>query len=230
VLQQKHREHWQPLSFFSRKLKPVEKNYSTFDKEMLAAFLAVKHFCFFLKGRELTVFTDHKPLVATLKRISPPASARQQRQLAFLSEFSAKFQHTEGLENVVADVLSWPSLSSISQGLPALDFEMALLQGMCQNMQELITNTNSSLQVTRLEVGGHRLYGDVSTGTFQPVVPASMRKHVFEKLHGVSHPSVHAAKRLIASRYLWRGLATDVATWSRECLCLQRLTNMSRSK
>jgi hypothetical protein len=107
VLEQKQGGHWQPL-FFSRKRKPAEKNYSTFDREMLAAFLAVKHFCFFLEGREFTVFTDHKPLVAAQKRISPPTSARQQGQLAFLSEFSAKFQHTAGSENVVADVLSVP--------------------------------------------------------------------------------------------------------------------------
>jgi hypothetical protein len=134
VLQQKYGEHWRPLSFFSRKLKPAEKNYSTFDREMLAAF-----FRFFLEGREFTVFTDHKPLVAALQRVSPPTSARQQRQLAFLSEFSAKFQHTAGSENVVADMLSRPSLSAISEGLPALDFgEMAQLQSTCQATQELI--------------------------------------------------------------------------------------------
>jgi cleavage and polyadenylation specificity factor subunit 1 len=122
----------------------------------------------------------------------------------------------------VADMLSRPSLSAISEGLPALDFEeMARLQSTCQAMQELITNANSSLHVTELEVGGQKLYGDVSTGTFRPVVPVSMRKHVFEKLHGVSHPGVRATKRLIASRYVWRGLAADVATWSRECLCCQ---------
>jgi hypothetical protein len=213
---------WRPLSFFSRKLKNAEKNYSTFDREMLAAFLAIKHFRFFLEGREFTVLTDHKPLVAALKRVSPPASARQQRQLAYLSEFSATFQHTAGSDNVVADVLSRPSLSAIAEGFPVLDFEeMALLQSTCQDSQQLINDEKSSLQVQQITVGSYVLSGDTSTGTFRHIVPVSLRRAVFDKLHGVSHPGIRATKRLISSRYVWKGLSTDVATWSRECLKCQ---------
>jgi hypothetical protein len=64
VLQQWQRHHWRPLAFFSRKLSKAEVNYSTFDRELLAAFLAVKQFRFQLEGRRFKLFTDHKPLVA----------------------------------------------------------------------------------------------------------------------------------------------------------------------
>jgi hypothetical protein len=96
VLQQREGTDWRPLSFFSRKLSAAEKNYSTFDRELLASHAAVKHFRFFLEGREFMLFTDHKPLVAAMKRVSPPTSARQQRQLAFLSEFSARDRQRGG--------------------------------------------------------------------------------------------------------------------------------------
>ena len=33
-----------PLAFFSKKLTPPERKYSTFDRELLSAFLEVKHF------------------------------------------------------------------------------------------------------------------------------------------------------------------------------------------
>jgi transposase InsO family protein len=123
---------------------------------------------------------------------------------------------------VVADVLSRPSLSNISEGFPALDFEeMARLQSTCQDTQQLINSTNTSLQVQQVAVGNHVLFGDVSMGIFRPIVPLSLCRHVFEKLHNVSHPGVRATKRLVASRYVWRGSATDVATWSRECLKCQ---------
>jgi hypothetical protein len=46
VLQQKVNGSWQPLSFFSKKLSQTETRYSTFDRELLAAFLAAKHFRF----------------------------------------------------------------------------------------------------------------------------------------------------------------------------------------
>jgi hypothetical protein len=42
--------------------------YSTFDRELLTAFSAIKHFRFFLEGRPFTLFTDHKPLVSAISK------------------------------------------------------------------------------------------------------------------------------------------------------------------
>ena len=36
--------------------------YSAFDCELLAAFSGIRRFCFPLEGRDLILFTDHKPL------------------------------------------------------------------------------------------------------------------------------------------------------------------------
>ena len=44
VLQQCIDSVWSPLSYFSRKLTPAETRYSTFDHELLAVYLAIKHF------------------------------------------------------------------------------------------------------------------------------------------------------------------------------------------
>jgi cleavage and polyadenylation specificity factor subunit 1 len=101
VLQQKTGGCWQPLAFFSHKLSPTEGRYSTFDRELLAAFQAVKHFRFFLEGRPFTLFTDHKPLVAAISKNRTPFSSRQQRHLSFLSEFTTNFVHLPGKENIV---------------------------------------------------------------------------------------------------------------------------------
>jgi hypothetical protein len=51
----------------------------------------------------------HKPLVSALTRVSVPISLRQQRQLAFISEFNIQMLYLPGLKNVVADFLSRPS-------------------------------------------------------------------------------------------------------------------------
>ena len=61
-----------------------------------------------LEGRDFTIFTDHKPLTHALFRTSPPWSARQQRQLAYLAEFTSSIIHVPGKENLVADALSRP--------------------------------------------------------------------------------------------------------------------------
>jgi hypothetical protein len=75
VLQQLTPKGWQPLSFYSKKLDDTQKRYSTFDRELLAAYLAVRHFRFLLEGRDFFIETDHKPLTFALHRVSEPWSA-----------------------------------------------------------------------------------------------------------------------------------------------------------
>ena len=52
VLQQQVRSSWQPLGFFSHKLSKTERNYSTFDRELLVAYMGIKHFRSRLEGRQ----------------------------------------------------------------------------------------------------------------------------------------------------------------------------------
>lgn len=48
-LQQFVDETWQPLAFFSKSLSPVETCNSTYGRELLAVYTAVKYFCHFLE-------------------------------------------------------------------------------------------------------------------------------------------------------------------------------------
>ena len=113
VLQQRIDDAWVPLSFFSRKLSETKKKYSAFDRELPAAYLSIRHFHFMLEGRDFLLFTDHKPLTSALFRSSPPWSARQQRHLTYIAEFTSSIMHVPGLKNTVADTLSRPSPTPI---------------------------------------------------------------------------------------------------------------------
>ena len=84
-----------------------EKKYSTFDRELLAMFLAVKHFRHHLEGRPFTLWTDHKPLCGAMA-CSTDKSPRQARHLSYVAEFSTNVRHISGRDNVVADALSRP--------------------------------------------------------------------------------------------------------------------------
>jgi transposase InsO family protein len=63
---------------------------------------------------------------------------------------------------------------------------------------------------------------DTSSGVFRPLVPAAFRRPIFEAIHGLAHPGIRASIRLIASRFLWPGLASQVAAWCRDCQHCQR--------
>jgi hypothetical protein len=99
---------WRPLAFYSTKLSPAQLNYSAFDRELLAVFMAIRYFRFMLEGRSFVVLTDHRPLLGSLNRISDPWSARQYRQLTYIAEFNVTLRHISGASNVVADTLSRP--------------------------------------------------------------------------------------------------------------------------
>ncbi len=85
---------WRPLAapwFFSHKLTDTESRYSTFDRELLAAQAAIKHFRHFNEGYVFKLWTDHKPLVTALSRVSLPISPRQQHHLAFTVYLSSMY-------------------------------------------------------------------------------------------------------------------------------------------
>jgi len=73
---------WQPLGFFSRKLSPAQTRYSTYDRELLAAYQAVKHFLHTIEGRTTTLRTDHKPLVYMFTTTTGKHSDRQSRHIS----------------------------------------------------------------------------------------------------------------------------------------------------
>jgi cleavage and polyadenylation specificity factor subunit 1 len=232
--QQRPGQPWRPLGFFSAKLNAPQQRYSTFDRELLGVYLAIHHFRFMLEGHSFTIFTDHRPLVGALGRVSEPWTARQQRQLAFIAEFTADIQHVSGQHNIVADTLSRPPTSppppspsppgptcmAISSPAPSpqqcapppVDLaQLAAAQSSCADC------SSTALRVLDVKINGVDVMVDVSSGVFCPLVPRSFRRHIFDAIHGLAHPGIRATRRLIASRYVWPQLATDVKNWCNEC-------------
>jgi transposase InsO family protein len=99
--------------------------------------------------------------------------------------------------------------------------EIAAAQLACQDC--LRARSSAALRVVEVQLEGVPVLVDVSSGVMRPLVPAVHRRAVFSAVHGLAHPGVRATRRLIASRYLWPGLAKDVAEWCRECQDCQRV-------
>jgi RNase H-like domain found in reverse transcriptase/Reverse transcriptase (RNA-dependent DNA polymerase)/Integrase zinc binding domain len=288
VLQQRRSgSAWRPLGFFSRKLSTAESHYSAFDRELLAVYSSLLHFRHMLEGRRFTVFTDHKPLVGALTRVSEPKSDRQRRQLSAIAELTADIRHIAGPTNVVADTLSRPPPSvSCSVALestaasPAgsseapesaaaaggwsfgggsafwsyaevvrggqlaqasavttraaaaaaaarpcsaapLDIsQIAEAQRDCPDCQR--APDSAALRVVRVQMGGQQVLVDTLSGVIQPLVPPPLRRQIFAAVHRLAHPGIRATRCLVASRYLWPGLAKDIAALCRDCQACQR--------
>ena len=221
VLEQLIHGSWQPLAFFSRQLCPAEEKYSAFDRELLALYLAVRHFRYFLEGQNFTAFTDHKLLIFAFAKVSDPWSARQQRHLTAISEYTTCIKHIAGMSNEVADALSRTVINAVHQNLmePGIDFTaMATAQ---QNDQEMAAYRTAisglTLQDVQFGPTDATLLCDVSTGQPRPIVPAAFRQTVFDAIHGLSHPSIRTTQKLLTDRYVWHGIQKQVGSWAKTC-------------
>ena len=227
VLQQYVDGHWQPISFFSKKLSQAETRYSTFDRELLAVYLAIKHFRYFLEGRVFHVITDHKPLTHALSGRTDRYTPRQSRHLDFISQFTTDLRYIRGTDNSVADALSRMEANALTQNTPPIiDFAtMAEAQRTDPDLQKVLEAPDSSpLQIAEfhLYTGEQTLYCDTSTGIPRPFVPANLRRIVFDALHSLSHPGVRATRHLITSRFVWPSINKDVNHWTKTCTQCQR--------
>lgn len=54
--------------------------YSTFDRELLTIYSAIKHFQHLVEGQDFHIITDHKPLTTALK-FKTQRSSRQERKI-----------------------------------------------------------------------------------------------------------------------------------------------------
>jgi len=122
--------------------------------------------------------------------MSDPWSARQQRDLSAISEFTTTILHLSGKSNTVADALSRATISPLHASLPGVDYtEMATAQATDPEMSAYRTAV-SDLVLGDISFGptGKTLVCDVSTGEPRPVLPASMCRRGFDVAHGLSHP------------------------------------------
>ena len=212
---------WQPLAFFSRQLRPSERKYSTFDRELLGVYLAIRHFRSLLEGRQFSVFVDHKPLSFAMSKVTQPWSGRQQRPLTYISEFTTDITHLSGKLNHVADCLSRAVAGAVHLGL---DYgSMAAEQATDPDVQACRSSTTGlRLQDVTFDDAGTTLLCDISMGSPRPVVPAKWRRPVFDAIHALSHPGTKASQRLVAAKFVWHGLKRDVRDWANTCVECQR--------
>ena len=122
-----------PISFFSKKLKIHQTHYSTFDRELLAIYEAIKHFEYLLEAKEFIILTDHKPLINAINMKTP--SPRQIRQLSYISQFNWKIEYIPGNNNIVAD-----ALSRLNEDINQINFENILTN------KELFTNQQDIIE------------------------------------------------------------------------------------
>ncbi|MCP4344764.1 MAG: hypothetical protein GY795_04465, partial [Desulfobacterales bacterium] len=96
-----------PVTFAARTLSQAERNYSTLEKEALAAVWAInKQFSKYLLGHYFIIKSDQSSLTVLLSRFSSRASQWIQCWTEKLCKYDFDSRHISGKDNKVADFLS----------------------------------------------------------------------------------------------------------------------------
>ncbi|KAG7196886.1 hypothetical protein KM043_015788 [Ampulex compressa] len=221
TLEQIVEDQTQPLTFFSKKLNAAQRNYSTYDRELLAIYEAVKHTKDFIAGREISIRTDHKPLTFAFKQKPDKASPRQARQLDFISQFTTNITYVKGSENIAADTLS--RVQAINCPVITSSEDLAEEQHKDQELQEILNGkTCLNLRPFTLPESQHPLYCECEDDAIKPYVPKPLRRKIFDSVHGLAHPSGRSTRQQIRQKFVWPGMNKDIISWARTCLQCQR--------
>ncbi len=198
-----------PCAFFSRKLTPAERNYDVGDRELLAMKAALEEWRHWLEGAKVPfiVLTDHRNLeyIRSAKRLNP----RQARWSLFFSRFDFKVTYRHGSKNGKADALSrqfdhLPASSSVEPILPPTVILAPIQWDIMTEISEAQTNSPAPL-----ECPSDRTY-----------VPVSLRPRVIKWIHespSAGHPGINATMELVANRFLWSTLHSDITQFVQKC-------------
>ena len=92
---------------------------------------------------------------------------------------------------------------------------LATAQPVCKEVSAM--KQLPSLRISSFNLLGHELLCDFSQGAPRPLLPPIFRYPAFATAHTLSHPGIRASKRLMSTRWVWVGMAADIARWCRDC-------------
>lgn len=138
-----------------------------------------------------------------------------------MAEFVNKIVFQLGLFNSVAIFLSSSPVKAVSLGVDCE--ELVMLQHSSSDVKACPNAiTDLDLQDLHLSPDGPEVLCNVSSGSPHPVVTLELQLWIFEHLHGLSHPGVHAAQCLTGGQLVWSGMQKDLAQWVCTCVAHQQ--------
>ena len=106
------KQHGHLVAYYSRKLTPAQKNYTTIEKELLSIVETFQEFLSLLLGAKLHVYMDHKNLTHALTHFTTQCVLCWH---LLLEEYRATFHYKKGSLNFMTDVLSHVPTSHVER-------------------------------------------------------------------------------------------------------------------
>ena len=232
-----------PLAYASRALSDTETRYATIEKEMLAIVFALEKWHQYTFGRPLTVYSDHKPLEAIMKKPLDRAPKRLQGMLVRALAYDIKVQYLKGNDMFLADTLSRASLPYTSVNdqeefeiINALKYLVVpdarireihqhtnddlALQLLKQTIQEGWPDHQSALPPLVVPYFSIRDELAVTDGLVfrgeRLVIPKSLRSQIKKDIH-CGHQGIESCLQRAREHVFWPGMNKEGKEWIQTC-------------
>jgi len=227
----------QPIAYYSRKLTPAQRRYTTTERELLAIVETLKEFRNILLGQRITVYTDHKNL--TYKNFT---TDRVMRWRLILEEYSPNLIYLAGEKNIVADGLSrlhyqtpgpLESYTSLllynselhdADDIPQYPMRLSTLQRAQQADTELLNKVKADrskrYSITAFRGGGRKRL--LITLHKKIVVPKVLQRSIVQWYHiNLCHPGETRTEQTIRQHFTWTNLRATVHDICSKCATCQ---------
>ncbi|KZV31629.1 peroxidase 64 [Dorcoceras hygrometricum] len=213
-----------PIAFFSKALADRALSKSTYEKELMALALSMRHWRPYLLGRSFVVLTDHKSLKELLhQRITTPD---QQQWLSKLMGYEFQIRYKPGSLNGAADALSrcvdtdlrsisipqWAGIEEIKEAVKGDPRFREIVEKL--NRGEKPQSPYSLAQGTLLHKG-KLVLPPQSKWTAQIMVECH------NSVEG-GHAGAFCTLKRIANCFYWPGMKGEVYQFVAECLVCQQ--------
>ncbi|UYV83328.1 hypothetical protein LAZ67_23000576, partial [Cordylochernes scorpioides] len=221
-----------PIGYASRTLSTAEKNYSTTERECLAAIWAIGKFRPYHFGRSFTIVTDHHSL-CWLSGLKDP-SGRLARWALRLQEYNVNVVYKNGRKHQDADCLSRNPIEANNPGESGDDIPtLAALTDIVAEQRKdpvIVRISEECLKndQNRFKIINGALYKRNFDPVGQPwllVIPRHLRPDVLRSLHDnptAGHLGLAKTHDRIRRKYLWPGLLRSIRKYVGHCRECQR--------
>ena len=204
-----------PISFFSSKLSLTQLKCNTFSKELLAIYLAIKHFRRILEGRRFNKSSQN----INIRIIIISWQIHTQRILSsglYITVFNWNQIHWRQLKHS-----DWCTIPD-KQTILLKTFLAIIWLHKSKNQLNFARDTTKYYSASSANpIYNKHLYCDISTSTPWPNVSPSLWQHIFDYFQSLSHWSKRATLKLISERFVWSGMNKDVRFWIGNCINYQ---------
>ena len=224
------------IGFASRRLQKHEKNYPAFLLEMQAAIFGMEYFETYLRGRQFSLYTDHKPLC----KLSTVHTKTLNRLQLKMNDLHPEIRYVKGEDNTVADFLSRYQGMNVGMNAAAVDaspFRIQTLQdldpevtawkketaGLMKKEEDVVKLKDGKFMTIRdgiLMIRVKARTGFLSDPTLRTVIPKPMRPEFVQTAHNsvlCGHAGLFKTTERIRSTFWWPNLEKDVASHIKAC-------------